>query len=175
MSVRRASAEFQIARSFRRSGCGLIGAAFAALALTGPAHAADLHVQINEMRSLHLAAPAETVIVGNPAIADVSVQSSQLIYVLGKTYGKTNLIALDSTGKQIAQMNIDVVAQTDSTVTVTRGAGQVTYNCTPRCERVINPTDSKDDFDQAVKQAGDAAGLGLGAAAATSGGGSNAQ
>jgi Flp pilus assembly secretin CpaC len=174
MSVRRA-AEFRIARSTRRFGTGLLGAAFATLAFAGSAHAVDLHVEINQMRPLHLASPAETVIVGNPAIADVSVQSSTLIYVLGKTYGKTNLIALDSTGKQIAQMDIDVVAQSDSTVTVTRGSGQLTYNCTPRCERVINPSDTKEDFDQAVKQAGDAAGLGLGAAAATGGGGSGAQ
>jgi hypothetical protein len=37
---------------------------------------------------------------------------------------------------------------------------------------VVNPSDSKDDFDEAVKQAGALASMGLGAAA-TGGGGNN--
>jgi Flp pilus assembly secretin CpaC len=149
----------------------LLGATFVALSASG-ALAANIHVQINQTQPLHLTTPAETVLVGNPAIADVTVQGSQLVYILGKTYGHTNLIALDASGKQIAQFGVDVVAQSDSTLTVTRGAGQVTYNCTPRCERVVNPSDSKDDFDEAVKQAGALASMGLGAAA-TGGGGNN--
>lgn len=153
---------------------GLFGAAVATLAVVavaGSAQAADFQVEINQTRALHLAAPAATILVGNPAIADVSIQGSELVYVLGKTYGKTNLIALDASGKQIAQLYLNVVAQSSSTVTVTRGSGQLTYNCTPRCERVVDPSDSKADFDQAVSQAAQTAAMGLGASANSSGGG----
>ena len=62
--------------------------------------------------------------VGNPAIADVLVQNSQTVYVLGRSYGKTNFIALDASGKQIAQYDLDVVAQSGGVVTLVRGTGQ---------------------------------------------------
>jgi Flp pilus assembly secretin CpaC len=83
----------------------------------------------------------------------VTVLSPQLIYVLGRTYGKTNFVALDSKGKQISAFDVDVVAPTSSTVTLTRGAGQLTYNCTPRCERVVTQGDEPNAFSQAVQQA----------------------
>lgn len=117
-------------------------------------------VELNQTRALHLASPAATVMVGNPAIADVSIEGPQLVYVLGRTFGKTNLIALDATGKQIAQFGVSVTAQSSSTVTLTRGAGQLSYNCTPRCERIPQPADDKAAFETALKQASDLAKFG---------------
>ncbi len=143
-------------RAFR----SLAGAArYAALSaglfglLSVGAHAAEFQVELNHSRALHLASPVATVMVGNPAIADVSVHGEQLLYVLARSYGRTDLIALDAAGKQIAQFEIDVVAPKSSAVTLMRGTEQLTYNCTPRCEPVVNPSDSKDVFETAVKQA----------------------
>lgn len=147
--------------------------AFAAVAVglySVQASAAGFQVEVNQSRALHLNAPAAAVMVGNPAIADVTVLGPQLVYVLGRAYGKTNFVALDAKGKQISAFDVDVVAPNNSTVTLTRGAGQLTYNCTPRCERVVAQGDETDAFAQAVQQS-----MGVAAMARSSANDSGAQ
>lgn len=116
------------------------------------ASAAGFTVEVNQSRALHLNAPAAAVMVGNPAIADVTVLGPQLVYVLGRGFGKTNFVALDAQGKQISAFDVNVVAPSSSTVTLTRGAGQLTYNCTPRCERVVSQGDDPVAFSIAAQQ-----------------------
>jgi Flp pilus assembly secretin CpaC len=135
----------------------LVAASVAAIALsTAQAEAADFSVEINQSRAVHMASPVATLLVGNPAIADVNVEGTKLLYVIGKAYGRTNIIALNSEGKQIAQFNVNVVSQQASSVTLMKGAGQVSYNCTPRCERVVNPSDSSEAFGQTIQQSNQA-------------------
>ncbi len=129
------------------------------------ASAAGFKVEVNQSRALHLNAPAAAVMVGNPAIADVTVLGPQLVYVLGRAYGQTNFIALDNSGKQISSFDVNVVAPSSSTVTLTRGAGQLTYNCTPRCERVAAQGDDVGAFSSVVQQMRDSAGAAKGMAA----------
>lgn len=150
----------------RRAGAWGRAAAIASAAalFAAQAQAGGFLVEINQSRALRLSAPATAVMVGNPSIADVSVLGPQLIYVLGRSYGKTNLIALDASGKQITELNVNVVAPTSETVTLTKGTGQLTYNCTPRCERTVAQGDDKESFDEAVKQSGDASALASGTA-----------
>lgn len=124
----------------------------AAVFCATPTFAAGFLVEVNQSRALHLNEPASAVMVGNPAIADVTVLGPQLVYVLGRSYGKTNFVALDAKGKQISSFDVDVIASTSSTVTLTRGAGQLTYNCTPRCERVVAQGDETEAFANAVQQ-----------------------
>ena len=131
------------------------------------AQAAGFLVEINQQKALHLSAPATAVMVGNPAIADVTVLGPQLIYVLGRSYGSTNLIALDASGRQITELHVSVTSPSSSTVTLTRGAGQLTYNCTPRCERTVAQGDSSEGFEDAAKQTGSAAAIASGAAASS--------
>ncbi len=134
-----------------------LGASLAAL-IAGGAQAADFLVEMNKSRALHFPQPVATIMVGNPAIADVTVEGSQLVYVMGRSYGRTNIVALDSDGKAIADMNVSVVAQNASTVTLTRGAGQYSYNCTPRCERVPAMGDSPESFATLMSQMSTTAG-----------------
>ncbi len=145
-----------------------LGRAALAIAAAGifsvQAQAAGFLVEINQQKALHLAAPATAVMVGNPAIADVTVLGPQLIYVLGRSYGSTNLVALDAHGKQITELHVSVTSPSSSTVTLTRGSGQLTYNCTPRCERTVAQGDSSADFEATVKQTGSAASLASGTA-----------
>jgi pilus assembly protein CpaC len=49
---------------------------------------------IDRAEVIHLPAAAERVIVGNPALADVTVDSPRLISVFGRAPGETNLIVL---------------------------------------------------------------------------------
>ena len=146
------------------AGCTALALSF----LSSGAEAAAFKVELNEQKVLRLPAPVATVMVGNPAIADVLVQNSQTIYVLGRSYGKTNFIALDASGKQIAQYDLDVVAQSGGVVTLVRGTGQSTYSCSPRCEPVVNPSDASETFSKALNQSSALAGAASGSAASSS-------
>ncbi|MBX3507820.1 MAG: pilus assembly protein N-terminal domain-containing protein [Parvibaculum sp.] len=148
------------------------GAGLAALAVTGAA-ASEFKVPMNETKPLHLSVPVATVIVGNPAIADVAVEGKQLLYVMGRNYGTTNLIALDADGKTIADMKLSVTAQGASAVTLTRGTGQLSYSCSPRCERVPAIGDNQDSFEALMQQAAsmNEAKTGAGSGGDSSGGG----
>lgn len=106
--------------------------------------AAELHVPVNETRVYMLEQAVSTIAVTNPDIADVTIHNDRTILVVGRTYGVTNLIALDSDGKPVATKRIRVVAPVDSgTVTYVRGPDTQSYSCAPRCERVVLPGDGK--------------------------------
>lgn len=147
-----------------RAALAIVASGAAAGLFSAQAQAAGFLVEINQQKALHLSAPATAVMVGNPAIADVTVLGPQLIYVLGRSYGSTNLIALDAGGKQITELHVSVTSPSSSTVTLTRGSGQLTYNCTPRCERTVAQGDSSEGFEAAAKQTGSAAAMASGTA-----------
>jgi len=125
-----------------------------------PAWAADIRVEINQSRLHQLSRAASTVIVGNPAIADVSVTNANTLVVFGRSYGKTNLIALDAAGRQIANFNINVTPTQAAALTLTRGTGEYTYNCAPQCVRVINPTDVTEATDALLSTTKEVTGYG---------------
>lgn len=52
--------------------------------------------------------PVSDVMIANPSIADVTAIQSNRIYVVGRAYGSTNLIALDDKGNIIKRLNIHV-------------------------------------------------------------------
>ena len=52
-------------------------------------------VKANMARILRINTPAATVIIGNPGVADVTIQDPQTLVLTGKSYGTTNLIVLD--------------------------------------------------------------------------------
>lgn len=128
-----------------------LGGALSVALGAGGAMAADFLVEVNQARALKLSKPITSVMVGNPAIADVTLEGPDLLYVFGRYYGQTNLVALDADGNQVTNLDVSVVAAQGSMVTVTRGAGQASYNCTPRCERALDPTDSPEVFEPTLK------------------------
>lgn len=123
------------------------------------ASAGDFQVEINQSRAFQLSKPASTVMIGNPSIADVTIEDADLFYVVGRSYGKTNLVALDEDGKQLIDIDVNVVAARSSVVTLTRGAGQHSFNCTPRCERPLDIGDDLEIVEGMIKKTEDAAKL----------------
>lgn len=100
-----------------------------------PAHTdASIRVLMNEARIVRLAHDADTVIVGNPAIADATVQDARTIVLTGKGFGITNLIILDRQGKQIVDDKVFVARNTERTMRVYREADVQTFFCSPSCE-----------------------------------------
>lgn len=85
-----------------------------------------------------------TIAVANPAIADVSVHNGRVLLVVGRSFGTTNVIALDNEGKPIGSKRIRVTSVGGwSNVTLIKGDQNsiISFSCAPRCERVIVPGD----------------------------------
>ncbi len=123
-----------------------------ATAIVAPASASSITVSMDEVRLVTFAKPVATVYVGNPVVADVNMIDTRRAFVLGKSFGATNIIALDKTGQQVSNSQITVLGRAASTVTLNRGASQVTLTCAGRCELAPMPGDGKDEFDAAVGQ-----------------------
>ena len=105
-----------------------------------PAIAQDggpINVSVNMARILRINAAAATVIIGNPGIADVTIQDPQTLVLTGKSYGQTNLIVLDSAGNPIADTLVEVVQMQAGVVTVYQGQARTSLACAPVCQSVV--------------------------------------
>lgn len=114
----------------------LIAAVFLAVAAyAAPANAgAGIEVVMNQARIVKLTRDADTIVVGNPAIADASVQDASTIVLTGRGFGVTNLVILDREGSPIIDEQVTVVRQNASSVRIYRGSQVQTMSCTPYCE-----------------------------------------
>src|SRR5580698_3470058 len=68
-----------------------------------------LNVTIDHGVPLTLSAPAASVFIANPDIADVQVMSPSAIMIFGKRTGETTFMATDGTGNTLAQYTVVVV------------------------------------------------------------------
>jgi hypothetical protein len=136
-------------------GAGLAFAlAVAAMTAAWPAGAADvLTVHMDQARLAKLPDQVATLVVGNPLIADVSIQPGGLMVITGKGYGVTNLVALDRNGAVLMDKDIQVEGPRDIVV-VYRGVERESYSCAPKCQRRITLGDSPDYFDATLGQTG---------------------
>jgi len=92
-------------------------------------------VELNKTEVVYLPTTAGAVVIGNPEIADVSVHSGNTIFVVGRGYGETNLIVLDSAGHKIMDADIQVVNNLPARgVRLYNGNQRETYNCAPYCQ-----------------------------------------
>jgi Flp pilus assembly secretin CpaC len=114
---------------------------------------AAIIVPIDQAHVMKLPDGVATLVVGNPLIADVSIQSGGVVVVTAKGYGVTNLVALDRSGTLLEQKTIQVQGPRDSVV-VYRGVERESYSCTPKCERRITLGDSNDYFAATLGQTG---------------------
>lgn len=133
----------------------LIFAVFA-LALPRPAVAADrmspstigepITVHVDQAKVLKLPESTATLVVGNPLIADVAVQPGHIVVVTAKSYGVTNLVALDRDGTTLMEHPIQVLGPSDNIVVVYRGIERESYSCLRNCERRITLGDTPNYF-----------------------------
>lgn len=130
----------------------LVGAL--AVTVAAPARAETLLVTVDRAKVVRLPERTTTVIIGNPIVADVTVQKNGIMVVTGKSYGQTNLIAMDASGAILNESNIRVQAPSDQVVTVQRGLDRESYSCTPNCQPSIILGDSNAYFEGVGGQAG---------------------
>jgi Flp pilus assembly secretin CpaC len=133
-------------------GIGVVMAA--ALMITTASAAETLVVVLDEARITKLPERVATVVVGNPLIADASVQPGGTLIITGKGYGMTNLIALDRSGSVLMEKTVTVEGPQGDIVVVYRGAERETFSCAPQCQRRLTPGDAQPFFDTTLAQTG---------------------
>lgn len=126
-----------------------------ALSVAAPAFADNISVNVDEARIMRLPEGVATVVIGNPLIADATLQSGGILVLTGKGYGSTNLLALDRSGHVVTNKTVKVVGDKGSDlVVVYRGMERESYSCAPVCERRITLGDSPAYFNNALSQSG---------------------
>lgn len=110
-------------------------------------------VTVDNAKVIRLPENTQTVIVGNPIIADVALQKNGVVILTGKSFGSTNLIALDRGGNMLAESTIRVQAPQAAVVTVQRGLDRESYSCTPNCQPSLQLGDSTKYFGEVSGQA----------------------
>ena len=106
-------------------------------------------INVDQANVLQLPDRVATIVIGNPLIADATLQSGGVLVVTGKGYGSTNLLALDRGGKVLMSKTVQVLgAGADDMVVVYKGVERETYSCASDCERRITLGDSQNYFNQ---------------------------
>jgi Flp pilus assembly secretin CpaC len=143
-----ASAPSSLYRRLQQLALGTaLAAAFSPAALADP-----IDVTVDQAKVMRISRPADVVIIGNPAIADATIQDSQTLIITGHSFGMTNLIVLDAQGKSIADEMVTVSPQNDQVVTVYRRASRQTLSCTPDCSPILVVGDNPTTFDSVNQQ-----------------------
>lgn len=108
---------------------GALAAAPAALA-----QSAGINIGVDQAHRVQLRGQAGSVIVGNPQIADVTVVDANTLYITGKGYGVTEVVAVDEIGRTLFQSRVIVTAGTNAgSVRVWRGAQATEMACAAAC------------------------------------------
>jgi hypothetical protein len=139
-------------------------------AMAEPAPAPDaIAVNVDQAKLVKLPSRVATIVVGNPLIADVTLQTGGVLVVTGKGYGATNFIAMDRGGEVLVDRVILVEGPTDQLVTVYRGVDRETYSCMPICQRRATLGDGDTYFKSVLDQAGTLSSQASTSASATAG------
>jgi Flp pilus assembly secretin CpaC len=148
--------------------CLLVAAAVLAspAASLAESTAETIGVNVDQAKLVRLPGKVATIVVGNPLIADVTLQPGGMIVVTGKGYGATNFIALDRAGEILVDRQIQVEGPSDRLVTVYRGIERESYSCVPQCQRRVTLGDSDNYFNNTMNQAGALSGNASGSAGA---------
>jgi Flp pilus assembly secretin CpaC len=149
--------------AFRALAIGVLLAPAMALADPAP-ESKSIAVNVDQAKLVKLPPRVSTIVVGNPLIADVTLQPGGLIVVTGKGYGATNFIAMDRAGEVLVDRVIQVEGPTDQLVTVYRGIERESYSCMPICQKRVTLGDGDHFFKAAMDQAGNLSSQASGAA-----------
>jgi Flp pilus assembly secretin CpaC len=152
----------------------LAGAAMLAALATNvsSAGAADMIVKYDQSQLLRLPRPAADIIIGNPTIADVTIQSGNLLVITGKAFGITNIIILDADRNVIQDQRIMVERDVNKIVHLQKGVNRQSWNCSPQCNPTVTVGDEAGYFGQSMGNASSKAKSVEGGSDGASGGGS---
>lgn len=135
------------------------------------AQAETISVSVDEARIMKIPDNVATIVIGNPLIADATLQAGGVLVLTGKGFGSTNMLALNRAGKPVMDTTIQVVGPAKSDlVVVYKGVERESYSCAPECEKRLTLGDSAAYFGGILAQSGSR----IGGAGGSSGGGAPA-
>ncbi|MBB5772864.1 Flp pilus assembly secretin CpaC [Brevundimonas vesicularis] len=111
----------------------LIAAALIVAPVVASAQDGALNVEIDRSARVQLRGAAASIIVGNPQIADVSLVDANTMFIVGKGYGVTEVVAVDGVGRTLFQREIVVTGGSTGSVRVWRGAQATEMACGASC------------------------------------------
>lgn len=111
----------------------LLAAAFFAIPVLANAQDGALNVEIDRSARVQLRGAAASIIVANPQIADVSMVDANTLFIVGKGYGVTEVVAVDGVGRTLFQREIVVSGGATGSVRVWRGAQATEMTCGASC------------------------------------------
>jgi Pilus formation protein N terminal region len=114
--------------------CTTVGALAVALISSSGAFAAErISVKMDESAILNISGEPGTIVIGNPSIADATVLGSKIL-LHGRSYGATNMIILDTTGKELVSFDLTVVVGSNDNVALFKAGDRFSYVCAPLCQ-----------------------------------------
>jgi len=161
----------RLPRPFRYLGYALTIVCVLGFALANVARADTMTVSLDQAQLLRLPNGVATIVIGNPLIADASLQPGGLLVITGKGYGSTNLLALDRSGRVVLDKQLVVgKPRAGGVVVVQKGLDTETYSCNPECAPRATLGDTPGFFNAVTGQNAARAGQAGGSGAAGGGG-----
>jgi Pilus formation protein N terminal region len=111
-----------------------------------------LIITVDRARVYRISQAASTVIIGNPAIADATVEDERTLVLTGRSFGVTNLIILGASGDPIIDETLVVRGHEANTVRIYRRSYRETLACAPVCEPTLTIGDNQETFSYASQQ-----------------------
>jgi hypothetical protein len=100
-------------------------------------------VSVDKARVARIPDHTQILVIGQPGIADVTMlKNSGMGVITGKSYGETNLMALDLHGNLLGEWTVRVGAEKPDLV-VQNGLNRESYICEPNCLPTIDLADAK--------------------------------
>ena len=130
-------------------------AGFMSVSMAGVASAEQIWVTMDQVRPYELKDAADSIIVGNPGIVDITVLDANNFFLFGKAPGLTNILVQDEMGEIVKNLQVRVNPPSSGMLVYHRGKDRTTYNCTRHCEVTLTVGDGNDAFtnvDAQVRQ-----------------------
>lgn len=120
------------------------------LALSPAAMADPFKVKVDQTVTLKLNQAANSVVVGNATVADVTVHDARTLLVTGKAFGSTNLTVLDRAGNTIYSSQLMVGGEDDNGLTIVRSGATYSYSCVDKCRATPMVGDAPGHFSDVM-------------------------
>lgn len=109
-------------------------------------------VTVDRAKVFRVTEPAATIIIGNPSIADATIEDEKTLVLTGRSFGVTNLIILNAAGEPIVDRTLVVRGHETNTVRIYRRSQRETLACAPVCEPTLTIGDNSQSFAFASEQ-----------------------
>ena len=106
-------------------------------------------VRLDHSQIFAMARGPATVVVGNPSIADVTIEGKN-VFLHARAFGSSNVLVLDDEGKQLADYDVTVQIGGNNNLIIFKAGLSQSYVCAPLCESTLHIGDDKNYFSDVI-------------------------